>query len=859
MINSDTAKEDIGLVVIGGISLLLFVMMYLNYHPLSKADNSYGEMAAIDTSTEILKSLGYSSDLPPNTTYRVNSSLLDSLQSQTNFTEYYSGSDIRDEYPAFYWRSVFNIDQFQRPGPMGLEELQPRNIVVEISERGEMIALHNEHNLLPVSTLNIEALEYATHAEDLGTLQFPDDDTIYQLLQFQFVGANADTSDTLQINPESTNYFNRNVAERLAGYYLDKTSWNWQNFEVAEIEKVLFGDAEGARVVLDNSAQSPLIATELQVIVLPTGTLGLLDYEFSYRANNTLTIAQIIPGVRIILLLLGVFYLIVLLFMRFRQRQIDIKAAILVAVLAGLIIPLTVISSSIYGYFQEFGQVTFSLVVGSLIGFGVIAAFSSFGFFMLTAVSDSVTRENWPEKIKTVDFLRSGYFLNQPFGLSLLRGILFGVILLAVWAVTITYLPSSYYSLESTFLGDRFYVSNVAVIFSKLALFLLVCQALYMILITQLKKTLKSPVLLVLVSGIAFALFNPLQFEVGPLSTEIIATAIIGLGAGIIYIKEDVITVLVSISTFMFLEISSAGWLLSDSPDSTLFYSVVLLIVVGFIYSGYSVLYGRETRDMPLFVPDYVDELAHEQRIRQELQIARKVQQSFLPNRTPDIPGLDIAAICKPAYETGGDYYDFITLEDGRLAVTVGDVSGKGIQAAFYMTFIKGVLHALCNEFVSSISILQKTNKMFRKNAERGTFISLIFGIVDHDKNSFCFSRAGHNPLLYFDSKKGKLYEYQPDGIAVGMADDDIFCNYISEQTIELQKDDLIILYTDGVVEATSKTDKLYGDKRLHSLIRKYNKLPSEELISKVYQDLKAFSGSVSQHDDLTMLIIKKK
>lgn len=847
------------MIVIGLLSLLLFAMMYLNYHPLSKADNSYGESAAMNTSTELLQWLGYNSEQPPSTSYRVNGSLLDSLQSKTHFTEYYTDGEVANEYPAYYWRSVFNIDQYEQPGPMGLSELQPRNIVIELSEQGEMIALHNNENLLPVSILNIEALEYATHAEDLGSLQFPDDETIHQILQFQFVGVDADTSDTLQINPESTNYLNKKVAERLAEYYLDHTLWSQQTYSVTEIEKVLFGDSEAARVVLDNSAQSPLIVKEIEITVLPTGALGQLSYEFSYDTNNELSIAQIIPGIRIILLLLGVFYVIVLLFMRFRQRQIDIKAAILVAVLAGIALPIIVISDNIFWYFNEFGQVTFSLIIGSLVGFGFMAAFSSFGFFVLTAVSDSVTREKWPEKIKTIDFLRSGYFLNQPFGVSVLSGILYGFILLAIWSVVVSYLPSSYYSLDSTFLGDSYYLPNVAVILSSIALILVIVQAIFMILITQLKQTLKSPALLVLVSGVLFLLFNPLQFDVGPLTTELAVAGIIGLGAGFIYVKEDVITVLVSISTFMLIEISSAGWLLQDSPDSVLFYSVALLIVVGFIYSGYSILYGRKMRDIPLFVPDYVDELAHEQRIRQELQIARKVQQSFLPNSTPHIPGLDIAAICKPAYETGGDYYDFITLEDGRLAVTVGDVSGKGIQAAFYMTFIKGVLHALCNEFVSSIGILQKTNKMFRKNAERGTFISLIFGIIDHDKNSFCFSRAGHNPLLYFNSKKGKLYEYQPDGIAVGMADDDIFCTYISEQTIELQKDDLIILYTDGVVEATSKTDKLYGDKRLHSLIRKYNKLPSEELINKVYQDLKAFSDSVSQHDDLTMLIIKKK
>ncbi|MDZ7695106.1 MAG: PP2C family serine/threonine-protein phosphatase [Balneolaceae bacterium] len=128
-----------------------------------------------------------------------------------------------------------------------------------------------------------------------------------------------------------------------------------------------------------------------------------------------------------------------------------------------------------------------------------------------------------------------------------------------------------------------------------------------------------------------------------------------------------------------------------------------------------------------------------------------------------------MAAICKPAYETGGDYYDFIQLDDHRIAVAIGDVSGKGIQAAFYMTFTKGILHTLCRETESPAEVLKKANRLFYENARRGTFISLIYGIVDLRKKTFRFARAGHNPILHYAAQSQTMDLLQPSGIGLGL------------------------------------------------------------------------------------------
>ena len=165
--------------------------------------------------------------------------------------------------------------------------------------------------------------------------------------------------------------------------------------------------------------------------------------------------------------------------------------------------------------------------------------------------------------------------------------------------------------------------------------------------------------------------------------------------------------------------------------------------------SIYFLFLGEDKDRLPEYIPEYLEDQAREQRVQQELDIARNVQETFLPEKTPEITGFDTSAICIPAQETGGDYYDIIRLNEEKVAFTIGDVSGKGIQAAFYMTFIKGVIHSLCSIFLSPKQMMFHVNKLFSQNATRGTFISMIYGVLDLSNRSFTYVRAGHNPILF--------------------------------------------------------------------------------------------------------------
>jgi phosphoserine phosphatase RsbU/P len=857
---SDTAKEDLILVIIGLVAAFLFYWLYSDLHPLSAADNSYGESAAENQAVQIKDRFGFQTDERPITKFRVHNSLLDSLQKQTNFHEFYNNPLYRSLYPVFYWETKFKIESAEPVSPFQFDEQTAITLDLRLSESGNLIALRNNNDILPAKFLEEQALSYALQVDPFPSLDIADS-SHYDRFRFQFTGIEEQQYDSEAVTGEELLILGQPAAERMAHYYLDQSGWPENRFAVSSTELVSMNDGmEAARITFSYESEELRQSTNVYITVLPTGNLLAMDYSHPNIYEFDVGFNTIKSGVRGILILFGIFWIVVLLFLRFRMRLIDMKGAILVAVLAGLIFPFLLILEQLYTHIHSFGSINLSFVIRLMIPVGLFAAFTSLGYFAVTAISDSITRQNWNEKLRTADLLRVGHFNNIPVGVNLIRGISYGFIIAVMWCLVLWMIPGSYITMESSlFRSYSSYLPYLNEVIGNLAICFLVIQIFFLIVVGQVRTSFKSPFVMILTPVVLFSLVYPITFEVGATATELLTAGVVGLCTGLIYYREDFLTTFVAYFIFITLVSTSTGWLINHSPDALTFYTFVTLILAGFIFGSYNIYRGKPVNDLPEYVPEYVHELAHEDRIKQELQIARKVQQSFLPAKTPQIEGLDIAAICKPAYETGGDYYDFIPFDDGRLAVAIGDVSGKGIQAAFYMTFTKGVLHALCNDLDSTIEILSKTNKMFRKNANKGTFISLIFGVLDARQNSFRFSRAGHNPLLFFDSREKKLHEFQPDGIAIGMADEHLFRKHINEKEILFAGNDILILFTDGVVESISKTNKLYGDHRLHNLIKKYHHLPAKELIEKLEKDLEKFGEMTEQHDDLTMIVIKKK
>ena len=196
----------------------------------------------------------------------------------------------------------------------------------------------------------------------------------------------------------------------------------------------------------------------------------------------------------------------------------------------------------------------------------------------------------------------------------------------------------------------------------------------------------------------------------------------------------------------------------------------------------------------------------------QELDIARTVQMSLLPKQNPLVEGYDIAGVCIPALEVGGDYYDFFHLGDNKIGIAIGDVSGKGVPAAIYMTLTKGILQTCASDSTSPKQVLNKLNKQIYNNIERSSFVSMFYAVLNMKTNTIRFARAGHNPaiLVHRSTKSNTLLE--PKGMAVGLEPGDKFDHFLEEHEIQLEKGDVLTFYTDGFTEASTKNGDEFGE-----------------------------------------------
>ena len=230
---------------------------------------------------------------------------------------------------------------------------------------------------------------------------------------------------------------------------------------------------------------------------------------------------------------------------------------------------------------------------------------------------------------------------------------------------------------------------------------------------------------------------------------------------------------------------------------------------------------------------------------------------SFLPKSNPVVPRLDIASRCVPAQQVGGDYFDFIPLEGDRLGVAIGDVSGKGIQAAFFMTLTKGFLRALIQVSNSPSEILTHVNRLFYENVDRGTFISMAYGIFDTSANTFSVARGGHCPVILKRAGEARAELIQQTGLALGLNPNQLFVRTIQETCISFQQGDVFVLYTDGFTEAMNKAREEYGDERLLAAIGQSSNGTAQAVLDALCADVRRFTGSAVQRDDMTIVVIR--
>lgn len=862
MFGMDTAKRDFMLIALGLLAAAFFYWYYPIIHPLSLGDNSLGEPAASSSMDSAMNELGYNYDGTSQTTYRVNSDILNFVQtelSEQQLIGYAGGSAVRNLIPSFYWHSLRHVTlsetTLQEPDADESEWI----IQLRLSETGDLLSFTNPSSLFPKKPFETQFFE-EYKPDLLSTLQqSPPDSLLNRELQFRLtLGQGQNQNVIIAGDPV---YLDVDDVIQMGRYHLDRSGWPAEYFTQEDVEPQMVRGVETAQITFVGELPEISPATmQITLDLLPTGTLFGMDYQLeseSVGANQSdLSVRFGITAFTIFLLAL---WMVILFFIRIRLRLVDIKLSVLIAVIAGFATPLIFLMRqiSVYLYTNPTG-LSNEEAFGLFFSFGFMAAISSVVFFITTAIGDSLTRENWIEKLKTFDLIRLARFYNRPVGLVLIRSVSYAYLLNALITFIIYIMPGSFLSVTEIFRSDATILPSLEVIITSSLFYLLIVQGVFLISVGKMSGRTKRPIWIITISTVLFLMLNYIPIDVRPWSTNMMVVGALGLGAGLIYYKEDLLTVVIALSIFGIHLMSATGLVMESSPDQSVFYVSVLLIFALILLGTFGFYNGNPIEELPEYVPEYINELKRDERIKQELQIARAVQQSFLPSKMPNGNGFEIAAVCTPAYETGGDYYDFIELEDEKLAVTIGDVSGKGIEAAFYMTFTKGVLHALSDDISSTSDMLIHINNLFLKNSKRGTFISLIFGIIDFKNSTFRFSRGGHNPLLFFNAATGKVKEYRPSGMGLGMANEELFRDNIYELSVELKKGDILVLYTDGVVEATDSRGRFYGDARLHSILKRSSKLSAERIVKALSDDLMKFGEGTEPHDDMTAIVIRK-
>src|SRR5210317_207759 len=255
-----------------------------------------------------------------------------------------------------------------------------------------------------------------------------------------------------------------------------------------------------------------------------------------------------------------------------------------------------------------------------------------------------------------------------------------------------------------------------------------------------------------------------------------------------------------------------------------------------------------------------IEHLSKEERhqLESELELAQDVQKTLLPQEVPKIPGLEIAAFSRPAQIVGGDYFDFVDFSNGLHGLAIADVAGHGVSASLHMASIQALLRTLVPINKSPADVMRQVHKLFIHNIRFKTFVTFFIGAFDSSTKTLTFSNAGHLPPLVLrnnKSKKESVEMLRPTGAAIGLVEEAEF----AEKTIELQKDDLLVLYTDGITETVNLENQEFGRKRLETLIRQVKRLPVKELIQKIRLSLEEFSEGKPLADDTTIVICKIK
>lgn len=249
--------------------------------------------------------------------------------------------------------------------------------------------------------------------------------------------------------------------------------------------------------------------------------------------------------------------------------------------------------------------------------------------------------------------------------------------------------------------------------------------------------------------------------------------------------------------------------------------------------------------------------IQQKQEIDSSLKSARKKQLHMLP-QPPQMPGYEFACYYNPASSLGGDFYDFVKAPGGKLGIVIGDVTGHGIDAAIVMGMAKKTINIFGQTSESPFEVFETSNASLYSDLDDMTFISAWYGVLAPETMVLDYVRAGHNPMIHFTPHLEQKINYlKPKGLVLGMQKNEVFSSVLESATMTLTPGDVLINYTDGIVEAKSKAGEEYGENRLSALVLMNAGRSMQEMVDQIAEDFENFIAGTEQEDDVTLVAFR--
>lgn len=788
------------------LSILIIKLLLPDYHFDGGINLTLGRDEIIEKSKQIYKSI---SDEYTDGNYRLslkrNNNLILTLRDSLKFDD--ANKILRNNEFSYLWEVDFTGDKKEKMtisgNPSEAELKNYYNIKLKFSQKGNLIGFSNDF----------------------------DEKIIKQ-----------------NFEPDSALAYIENFISRISNLKFEKDANSMNSDFSFRISKREFSDKDSYTEYRFFWSNNNKKKENLTLEAILAGNV-VRNFEVKYNFENSTKPAEndIYEIVSIVLFVLIVLVLVIVVGLkRLKSYEISFKRGLIFGIIIFL-------AFAVDQYFESASNLRIDFLLGILLG-GIFIMLIS---VVVWAVGESFCREIWNEKFISIDLLFKKYLLHSKIGSVIVNSIVLGTVITSIVLIVFKF-QCTYFLINFTkkdFLNPDFLSASIPIFtafnsaFNSYAIMIIV---LIFFISGSIKRFVKDEIAFVIINSLFFSLF--FYFGIVPIYLSIFLSFVVGLIISIILLKTDILSTVFSFLIFIFfMKIS----VFEGSAIYNYKFNEVILYSLLWMSFGFVLIFRRDKEiDYESLAPKFVENITERQRLKKELEVARVVQAGFLPKKNPVLKGIEISSICIPAFEVGGDYYDFIKINENKLGLVIGDVSGKGTQASFYMTLTKGFIQAIAKKSDSPSKVLTEMNELFYENVERGRFISMIYAIIDLEKNEMKISRAGHNPILVAEASKD-VRVISPRGLALGLEKGNLFKQVIEEYSETLSKGKTFIFYTDGFTEAMDKNEKEFGLERIIEIANKYSYESSKKLLDIMVDEVKKFIGKTQQHDDMTMVVVK--